>query len=122
MDEKKIKKRKEALLLKRESDLDVEFQECPCCDLLVANGGLGNGICREFLESLLHPRQLFMPPGKDYAFASFTSVQEAEAVVKACNGVCVQELHELNQCLPSCLIAGPPLHLYFSYISHSPSQ
>lgn len=108
------------MFLKKEPGLGVVFQSSPSCSVFIANGGLENGICREFLDHLLHPQYLRMPSGKDYAFASFSSSHEAEAVVKEYNGICVQGLSCAKQFLPSCIVSGPPLHLYLSYISQLP--
>lgn len=116
----KKRRRKEALFLKKEPGLGVMFPKIPTSYLLVSNGGLENGISRDLLESLLHPLHLHMPSGKDYAFAEFSSAEQAERVVRESNGMCVQEITGANECLPASLVNGPPLHLYLSYISQLP--
>lgn len=124
MESKKLAKkqrRKEALLLRREPELGLEFQTKPSVQVLVGNGGLVHGLSRAALDILLPAAlDICMPPGKDYAFATFSTLGEAEQAVTACNGVSVQSLPELAPVLPASLIAGPPLHLYLSYIHHVP--
>lgn len=121
---KKAKKqrRKEALFLKKEADLGVTFQDSPSPQVLVSNGGLGNGIPRALLEQVLCTHQLYMPADKDYAFAVFSSVSQAEQVVRKWNGVCVQSLSNTSHLLPPCVASGPPLHLFLSYITTLPQS
>uniref|UniRef100_A0A8C4NFD8 tRNA (carboxymethyluridine(34)-5-O)-methyltransferase n=1 Tax=Eptatretus burgeri TaxID=7764 RepID=A0A8C4NFD8_EPTBU len=61
--------------------------------LVIANGGLGNGMSRELLTSILQPfghlLVLHMLPGKPYAFASFSSSADAERVYRSLNGFTV---------------------------------
>lgn len=60
-----------------------------------------------------------MPPDKDYSFATFSSVTEAEVKVKALNGVCVQTIPNTAH-LPAHLVNGLPLHLYLSFVTTIP--
>lgn len=118
----KKQRRKETLLLKHQPELGVVFQQLSSAHVFIGNGGLGSGICRTMLEQVLSTKTLYMPPGKDYAFATFSSVGEAEKVVESLNGVCVQEVSGAVDLLPPCLMEGPSLHLYLSYVSAIPEQ
>ena len=124
MDKKKLakkQKRKESLLLRREPDLGVRFEEQATAHILVGNGGVVNGITRTLLEEVLGTPHLYMPPHKDYAFATFSSSSQAEARVKSLNGVCLQSLPKQSE-VPAGLFNGPPLHLYLSYITAIPDS
>lgn len=124
MDEKKkLKKqrRKEALFLKKEPGLDVEFQEGSSCTVLVSNGGLENGLSRAVLELLLLTPHIHLLPGKDFSFACYPTPCTAQEVVDAVNGVCVQSAPAVAGLLPPCLVTGPPLHLFLSYVAKLPS-
>ncbi len=129
--------RKQALFFKHEPSSDVRFQESPSCHVFIANGGLQNGISRELLVHLLTPtdsekglklKELYLPAGKDYAFATFDSSKAASTAVTNLNGVCVQEQctsappgsEELLQLLNPKLLSGPPLHLYLCFVDRVP--
>ncbi len=116
----KKQRRKELLFLKDESELEVIIQSTPSAHLLVANGGLGNGLSRRALAEIVSTQHLYMPPGKKYAFATFSSVSEAAAVVSSVNGACLQDISAISHTLPPSLAKGPPLHLYLSYIKEVP--
>lgn len=131
-DRKKLLKkvnRKKVLFLKQETS-DVKFLEEPSPHIFIGNGGLVSGMCREVLSHLLStPRghelhQLYLPPGKDYAFASFTSSEAALLILDQMNGVCVQSAVETNtdlkQYLSPVLVNGPPLHLYLCFVEYIP--
>lgn len=127
-------KRKQALYLIHEPDSDVSFQEGPSCHVFLANGGLQNGLSRELLEhflieSLMNVRgelkDLYLPAGKDYAFATFDSTKAASAAVGCLNGVCIQEKcrngpEKLLELLSPKLLSGPPLHLYVCFVDKIP--
>lgn len=126
--------RKQALFFKHEPNSDVSFQESPSCHVFIANGGLQNGLSRELLVHLLTPtdsekglNELYLPAGKDYAFATFESSKAASTAVTSLNGVCVQEQctsssgsKELLQLLNPKLLSGPPLHLYLCFVDRIP--
>ena len=125
--------RKQALFLKHEPNSDVNFQESPSCHVFVANGGLQNGLSRQLLVHLLTPassekglKELYLPAGKDYAFASFESSKAASTAVTSLNGICIQEQcssagsEELLQLLNPKLLSGPPLHLYLCFVDRIP--
>ena len=124
MDRKNSRKqrRKEAIFLKKEPELRVRFQHSPSCHVLVSNGGLNSGVCREVLLRILSTQQIYMPPGKDYAFATFSCVSKAEEVVESINGVCVQDIPLVAELLPGSLLRGPPLHIYLSYVVDIPDM
>lgn len=129
-------KRKQAQFLKHEPNSDVSFQESPSCHVFVANGGLQNGLSRELLVHLLTPtesaekglKELYLPAGKDYAFATFGSSEAAATAVTSLNGICIQE--ECSWCAAGSegllklinpkLLSGPPLHLYLCFVDRVP--
>ena len=123
--------RKQALFLKHEPNSDVSFQEDPSCHVFVANGGLQNGLSRGLLEHLLTKsekglKELYLPAGKDYAFATFQSPEAASTAVTSLNGACVQEectsgrSDGLLQLLNPKLLSSPPLHLYLCFVDRIP--
>ena len=120
-------KRKQAQYLKQEPDTDVTFQEEPSVHLFIGNGGLKNGVSKEILEHILNSTnlsQLYLPSGKDYAFATFSRVSDASEVLSSLNGVRIQDVCKDNErvlnSLPPAVLSGPPVHLYFSYVSKIP--
>lgn len=132
-------RRKQALFLTQEPGANVSFVEDPSNHVFIGNGGVYNAISGEILEELFtmtpsvgsehHPtvcleKKLYMPFGKDYAFASFASIEYAMFLVEALNGVCIQDIFEkhgaLHRLCPS-LAKGPPLHLYLCFIDRVPS-
>lgn len=132
---KKKLQRKQTLFLKQEPNSDVTFQEEPTCHVFVANGGLQNGLSRELLEHFLltEPlmsgsrdlKELYLPAGKDYSFATFASHRAASMVVSHLNGSCVQEMcksgpKKLLKLLNPKLLSGPPLHLYLCFVDKIP--
>ena len=131
-DHKKLLKkvnRKKALFLKQETT-DVSFQEEASPHVFIGNGGLQSGVCREILTHLLshcgHLEQLYLPTGKDYAFASFNNSETAASAVDQMNGMCIQTAVEANtdlkQYLNPVLVSGPPLHLYLCFVDKIPSN
>ena len=123
--------RKQALFLKQEPNSDISFQEEPSCHVFVANGGLQNGLGRKLIHQLLcqslddHLKELYLPAGKDFAFATFETPKSAAAAVAHLNGVCVQEIclnspGNLLELLSSKLLSGPPLHLYLCFVDRVP--
>ena len=122
-------KRKQAQYLKQEPDTDVTFQEEPSAHLFIGNGGLKNGVSKEILEHILNSTnlsQLYLPSGKDYAFAIFPRVSDASKVLLSLNGVCIQDVCKDNErvmsSLPPAVLSGPPVHLYFSYVNKIPQN
>ena len=63
--------------------------------MVVANGGLSNGVEREQLWSVFAKcgciTDIVMKPGKPYAFISFSSVDEAVLAVNELNGRLLSE-------------------------------
>ena len=130
---KKVK-RKQALFMKQEPNSSIAFQEQPTCFVFIANGGLQNGLSRELLQCLLITKstsecdnadlkELYLPAGKDHAFAAFKSPKAASAAVTTLNGVCVQDWCKstsVKQQFISKLLSGPPLHLYLSFVDGIP--
>ena len=125
-------RRKQGLFLSQEPDANVSFIEGPSHHVFIGNGGLHNAVSGDVLNELFtmvnekdHStiKQLYMPFGKDYAFASFTSVEYAVSLVETLNGVCIQNVfekrRELHRLCPS-LANGPPLHLYMCFVDKIP--
>lgn len=81
-------------------------------NLVVANGGLSNGVTREQLWSLFAQygsvTDIVMKPHKPYAFVSFSSIDEAVLAVNELNG-------ELLSCGSDRLLSPDP-RLYMLYI------
>lgn len=135
-------KRKQAQYLKQEPNSDVTFQDQSSVHVFIGNGGLKNGVPRELLEhildSLTNPpgtpslksmeslKQLYLPSGKDYAFATFISAAVAAKAVSSLNGVCIQDECYKDATLPSymspAVLNGPPVHLYLSFVDKIPSD
>lgn len=123
MDEKKKlrrAKRKEVLLLKNDPVTGALLQDTPSCHVLVWNGGVCNGVSQQVLTEVLHVHCVSMPPGKDYAFVTFDSIAQAKTTMEALNGIHLQGNADIAHLLPASLLAGPPLHLFMSYVSHTP--
>ncbi|XP_040196180.1 alkylated DNA repair protein alkB homolog 8 isoform X2 [Rana temporaria] len=80
--EEKKQHRKQAkaknILLKHEG---IETVSHPSKSLVVANGGLGNGVSRQQLVDVLQRcgfvESLIMPPNKPYSFVTYSSTEEA---------------------------------------------
>ena len=118
-------RRKQALFLKEEPRLAVSFVDAPSQSIFIGNGGLLNGLSREVMARLLGGKlqELYMPVGKDYAFANFDATSSAAAAVELLNGACIQELcrrFELWDMLGQPVAKGPPLHLYVCYVESFP--
>lgn len=125
-------RRKQVLFLSQEPDANVSFIEGPSHHVFIGNGGVLNAISGDVLSELFtivneknHStiKQLYMPLGKDYTFASFASVEYAVDLVEILNGVCIQSIFEqrkaLHRLCPS-LSKGPPLHLYMCFVDRIP--
>ncbi|XP_078513159.1 tRNA (carboxymethyluridine(34)-5-O)-methyltransferase ALKBH8 isoform X2 [Lissotriton helveticus] len=59
-------------------------------NLVVANGGLGNGVCRQQLQSVLEKcgvvEVLLMPPNKPYSFVRYGTMDEAKRAYTTLSG------------------------------------
>lgn len=92
------------ILLKHEG---IHTTSIPTKHLVVANGGLGNGVSRESLSVTLATmgelETLVMPPHKPYAFVTFRSTESAQKAHNDLNG------HEI-QC------GDTTVRLYFCFI------
>lgn len=75
--------------------------------LVVANGGLGNGVCRGQLQEALERAgtlvSLLMPPNKPYAFVTYSSSDSAQRAHTLLNG------HQLE-------CQGQMVTLYLSFV------
>ncbi|XP_005999468.1 alkylated DNA repair protein alkB homolog 8 isoform X2 [Latimeria chalumnae] len=84
-------------LLKHEG---IQTSVGPTQSLVVANGGLGNGVNRQQLFRLLQEqgtvKELLMPPNKPYAFVTFGTVEEARKAYSVLNGYVISS-EELSQ-------------------------
>ncbi|XP_043928540.1 alkylated DNA repair protein alkB homolog 8 [Protopterus annectens] len=107
MEKKLIRKhKKKQILLKNEG---IEITSQPTQNLVIANGGLGNGVSRKELLGVLkeagNVKALLMPPDKPYAFVTYETVEEAMVAYNTLNG-CNLESEELKQ----------NIFLYLSYV------
>ena len=126
--------RKQALFLKHEPNSGIRFQEEPSCHIFIANGGLQNGLSRDLLKHFVTEpllcgsgdlKQLYLPAGEDYAFATFASPKAASEAITGLNGSCIQEMSRsgpdnLLRLLNPKLLSGPPLHLYLCFVDRIP--
>ncbi|XP_036392859.1 alkylated DNA repair protein alkB homolog 8 [Megalops cyprinoides] len=91
-------------LLKHEG---INTVSLPTKSLVVANGGLGNGVSREQLQDVLREsgcvESLLMPPCKPYAFVTYGSVEDAQRAHTSLNG---RQLH----------CQGQSVTLYLSFV------
>ncbi|XP_048388848.2 alkylated DNA repair protein alkB homolog 8 isoform X1 [Stegostoma tigrinum] len=75
------------ILLKQDGIATVSI---PTKHLVIANGGLGNGVSREQLNVVLQKfgtvETLLMLPHKPHAFVTYTAIQEAKEAYSALNG------------------------------------
>ncbi|XP_063300987.1 alkylated DNA repair protein alkB homolog 8 isoform X1 [Pelobates fuscus] len=89
-EEKKLMKKQakvKHILLKHEG---VETVSHPSKSLVIANGGLGNGVGRHQLLTVLEQcgkvESLVMPPNKPYSFVTYTSTDEAVNAYSSLSG------------------------------------
>lgn len=130
----KRQRRKHALLLKREPDLEAHFCGEPTPHVFIGNGGLRNGLSSPLLHQLFGQglggklslvTEVCMPPEKDYAVATFATAQAAAEVVTQLNGACVQDVcreRELSSFLSPVIARGPPLRLFLFFVDASPAE
>ncbi|XP_051011823.1 alkylated DNA repair protein alkB homolog 8 [Acomys russatus] len=89
MEKKFLRKQSKArhVLLKHEGIQAVSY---PTQSLVVANGGLGNGVCRKQLLLALEKcgpvEDLLMPPNKPYAFVIYQSIEGSKKAYGTLNG------------------------------------
>ncbi|XP_060228481.1 alkylated DNA repair protein alkB homolog 8 isoform X1 [Meriones unguiculatus] len=89
MERKFLRKQSKArhVLLKHEG---IQAVSHPTQSLVVANGGLGNGVSRKQLLLALEKygpvEALLMPPNKPYAFVTYGSIEESKEAYAALNG------------------------------------
>ncbi|XP_031202318.1 alkylated DNA repair protein alkB homolog 8 isoform X3 [Mastomys coucha] len=89
MEKKFLRKQSKArhVLLKHEGIQAVSY---PTQSLVVANGGLGNGVSRKqlllTLEKCGSVEALLMPPNKPYAFVIFQTIEESKKAYSTLNG------------------------------------
>ncbi|KAI1893935.1 hypothetical protein AGOR_G00128770 [Albula goreensis] len=97
-------------LLKHEG---INTTSCPTKSLVVANGGLGNGVSREKLQDVLREcgcvESLLMPPNKPYAFVTYGSAEDAQQCYTSLNG---SQLH----------CQGQTVTLYLSFVEKVGSE
>ncbi|XP_061420048.1 alkylated DNA repair protein alkB homolog 8 [Lethenteron reissneri] len=93
----------------------VQTVDHPTQHLLIANGGLGNGVARATLLELMgaqgHLEALETPRGRPYAFASFSSVHEAQGARR-----------KLDGCSVSSAVATAPVTLHLCHVERVPRQ
>lgn len=89
MEKKFLRKQSKArhVLLKHEGIQAVSY---PTQSLVIANGGLGNGVSRKQLLLTLEKcgpvEALLMPPNKPYAFVIFQTIEESKKAYSTLNG------------------------------------
>ncbi|XP_006822083.1 tRNA (carboxymethyluridine(34)-5-O)-methyltransferase alkbh8-like [Saccoglossus kowalevskii] len=85
--------------------------------LLVANGGLGNGVQREELQQLffVHGKvtSIAMPPRKPYAFVCFQEIKDAETAIALINGTVLTRPTEMST---------ENITLYLSFLKEVPKE
>ena len=120
------KARRKLLELKNKDVLFQSIQPCaaPTSSVLILNGGLANGVTREFLAHLLvhvSPLRLLMTHNSEYAIVDLRTVLQATQVKTQCDG---REMRELAASdpraggrLPRTTLSGPPLRLHVVYIT-----
>ncbi|KAJ6651218.1 hypothetical protein lerEdw1_021185 [Lerista edwardsae] len=68
----------------------IECASYPTKSLVVANGGLGNGVSRRQLLCLVEEcgpvEALLMPPNKPYSFVKYGTVEESKQAYDSLNG------------------------------------
>ncbi|XP_078459136.1 tRNA (carboxymethyluridine(34)-5-O)-methyltransferase ALKBH8 [Lampetra planeri] len=93
----------------------VQTVDHPTQHLLIANGGLGNGVARATLLELMgaqgHLEALETPRGRPYAFASFSRVHEAQGARR-----------KLDGCSVPSAVATTPVTLHLCYVERVPRQ
>ena len=76
-------------------------------NLVVSNGGLGNGVSREVLLEVLREggavETLLMPPNKPYAYVTYASVEDGQRAHRLLSGRVLKS-------------QGQEVTLYFSYV------
>ncbi|XP_037122815.1 alkylated DNA repair protein alkB homolog 8 [Syngnathus acus] len=96
-------------LLKHEG---ISTTSNPSKSLVVANGGLGNGVSREELSAVLKEmgevESLLMPPHKPYAFVTYGSEEIARKAHVHLNGRTLQHGEENNVTLYLSFVASVP--------------
>lgn len=124
-DQKKLKKqRRSQLQLLNQHDIDIKFLDEPSLFVYIANGGVSMGISSNLLWHVLSPfgaTKIATPSGKQYAFASFSSLSQTERVVSTINGCSIQVLCKDKSLLNDHLFSGPPINIYISYINEIPA-
>ncbi|XP_063807647.1 alkylated DNA repair protein alkB homolog 8 isoform X3 [Pseudophryne corroboree] len=107
-EKKLIKKQVKAsnILMRHEG---IQTVSHPSKSLVVANGGLGNGVSRQQLLNVLQRcglvDSLLMPPNKPYSFVTYSSTEEA---IQACASLSGQDLPSAD--------SEQKITLYFSFV------
>ncbi|KAL7840414.1 hypothetical protein AOLI_G00257370 [Acnodon oligacanthus] len=105
------RERKTQQTLLRHAGLNTTQQ--PTQNLVVSNGGLGNGVSRELLLDFLKEggtvESLLMPPNKPYAYVTYASVEDSQSAHRLLNG---RVLRSQSQ----------EVTLYFSYVEKVDSE
>ncbi|XP_036414242.1 alkylated DNA repair protein alkB homolog 8 [Colossoma macropomum] len=105
------RERKTQQTLLRHAGLSTSQQ--PTQNLVVSNGGLGNGVSRELLLEVLKEggtvESLLMPPNKPYAYVTYASVEDGQSAHRLLNGRVLRS-------------QGQEVTLYFSYVEKVDSE
>ncbi|KAI4889438.1 hypothetical protein NFI96_021260 [Prochilodus magdalenae] len=91
----------------------ISTTQQPTQNLVVSNGGLGNGVSREVLLEVLREggavETLLMPPNKPYAYVTYASVEDGQRAHRLLSGRVLQS-------------QGQEVTLYFSYVEKVDSE
>ena len=119
------KTRRKLLELKNRDVMFHSIQPCsaPTSSVVILNGGLANGVTREFFVRLfgpVSPLSLLMTHRSEYAIVDLPTVSQATEVKAQCDGREIKEIAESAQdaggSLPQTTLSGPPLRLHVVYI------
>ena len=119
------KARRKLMELRKKDDIFQSILPCavPTSSVVVLNGGLSNGVTREFLNHLLlpvSPLRLLMAHRTEYAIVDLRTKSQATDVKTWCDGKEVKEIAASRGIpLPQTTLSGPPLHLHVVYVNGS---
>lgn len=122
------KARRKLLELKKKDDIfqSILPSAVPTTSVVILNGGLANGVTREFLNHVLlpiSPLRLLMAHRSEYAIVDLCTVLQATEVKARCDGREVKEIAVSEQyegvSLPQTTLNGPPLRLHVVFVTGS---
>ena len=120
------KARRKLLELKNKDVMFQSIRPCaaPTSSVVILNGGLANGVTREFLNNLLapvSPLRLLMAHRSEYAIVDLPTVLQAAKVKAQYDGREIKDIAAAEQLagarLPQTTLRGPPLCLHVVFIT-----